>query len=358
VPTVAEGGISNFINPCDASLGLTLGVDTPLNPGLCNGPISSKSRNFDQFQPKVSAKWDAFEETTLYASWGVGFRSGGFNNQGSQATVDTFINNVLLDAAGNNGLCDPSVAGCVASGRSRVGVRDDYAKETSSTFEVGFKSNWLDNALQVEGAAYYNQVDDMQFFEFIVGPFGLLRVVENIDEVEIKGVELGVTWDAAEWLDLYAGVNFNDTEIKKNSVRPDTVGNDSPYTPDYTGNLGAYFSWPIGNSLNFFTNLDVSTVGDTWFHVVQDQTRPIGFEAAAIGAPISPGEYSVARRDGYTLANLRIGIEGENWTAALWATNLTDEEFLEEVIPAPEFGGSFISPGTLRRIGGDFTWRF
>ena len=31
----------------------------------------------------------------------------------------------------------------------------------------------------------------MQFFEFYVGPFGLMRTVEGIDEVTIKGLEVG-----------------------------------------------------------------------------------------------------------------------------------------------------------------------
>jgi iron complex outermembrane receptor protein len=357
VPTVADGAVSQYINPCGA--GFTPGVDTPLNAGLCNNPngIPSNSRDFSQWQPKVSATWDALESTTFFGSWGVGFRSGGFNNSGSQATIDTFINNALYDATGAQGLCDPTVPGCIATGRSRIAIFDEYDKETSSAFELGFKSTFADNAVRLEGAAYYNQVDDMQFFEFIVGPFGLLRVVENIDEVDIFGAELAVTWDAADWLDLFVGANWNDTEIKKNSARPDTVGNESPYTPEYTANLGAYFSWPVADNMSFFTNLDVAAVGKTWFHVVQDQIRPIGFELL-VGAPIAPGEYSVSRRDAYALTNLRLGLENEKWTAALWATNLTDEEFLEENIPAPEFGGSFAHPGTQRRIGADFTWRF
>ena len=358
VPTVAEGGISQFINSCDPSLGLTPGVDTPLNPGLCAGAIEPKSRNFSELQPKLSLKWDAFEQTTLFASWGVGFRSGGFNNQGSEATVNTFINDFLLNAGGTNGLCDPSAPDCVASGRSRVDIRDDYKKETSSAFEVGFKSNFADNALRLEGAAYYTEVDDMQFFEFIVGPFGLLRVVENIDEVEILGIELSATWGATEWLDMYVGGNWNDTEIKRNSVRPDTVGNESPYTPKYTGNLGVYVTLPLSNGLEYFANANVAAIGKTWFHVVQAQTRPIGFEAAAIGAPISPGEYSVTQRDAYMLAQLRTGISSTNWTAALWVDNLFDKNYLEEIIPAPEFGGSFISPGGERRVGVDIAYRF
>ena len=357
VPTPAQGAVPTYINPCTP--GAAPGPGTPINPGLCNGAINPKSNDFDQLQPKLSVRWNATDSTTIFASAGVGFRSGGFNNQGSKATVDTFINNRLYNAAGGIGLCDPSVAGCVESGRSRVGVKDVYKKETSNAYELGFKSDLLDGALKLEAAAYHTDVNHMQFFEFIVGPFGLLRVVENIDEVDINGLEVSANWDAAEWLDLYAGVNVNRTKIEKNSTRPDTVGNDSPYTPSYTGNVGAFMTFPMGDKLNFFTNLNISAIGDTWFHVVQEQTRPIGFEVDfGVGGPFTPGDYTKTKRDSYMLANLRAGVESDRWTAAVWVNNLTKESYLEEIIPAPEFGGSFIHPGSQRRIGGDITYRF
>jgi len=336
---------TQYINSCVLDFSNSGGA--PLNPGQCDplgtgvpGPIPDKSKNFDEWQPKLSLTWDITDQWTAFGSVGTSFRSGGFNNSGSEATVNTFINAL------------PSI---VDGTFTPVGIKDEYRKETATAAEIGFKSTLFDNAVRFEGAAYYTEVDDMQFFEFIVGPFGLLRVVENIDEVEIKGVELGVTWDATDWLDLFVGGNWIDTEIKENAVRPDTVGNESPYTPEYTANLGAYLSFPVTQKIGFFTNLDVSTIGETWFHAVQDQQRPIGFELLIPGVA---GQYDVARRDSYTLANLRVGFESEAWTVAVFATNLTDEDWLEEVIPAPEFGGSFIHAATERRMGADFTWRF
>jgi iron complex outermembrane receptor protein len=325
-----------------------------LNPGQCAGPIAPKSQNFDQWQPKVSLAWDITDKWTTFASVGTSFRSGGFNNSGSEATVNTFINTIP-------GICDPTVTACAPDTFTPVGVKDEYRKETSTAAELGFKSNLANNNVRLEGSAYYTQVDDMQFFEFIVGGFGLLRVVENIDEVDIMGAELAVTWSATEWFDLFVGGSVIDTEIKKNQVRPDTVGNESPYTPDTTGNLGAYFNFPVTKAMNFFANLDVSYIGKTWFHVVQQQERPISFRFLAPGDPFISslaGEYSVAQRDAFALSNLRLGVDQEKWTAAIFATNLTDKSYSEEVIPAPEFGGSFIHAGTQRRIGADFTWRF
>ena len=204
----------------------------------------------------------------------------------------------------------------------------------------------------------------MQFFEFFVGGFGLLRVVSNIDKVEIDGLELGFDYQLSDNWRLYAGGNWLDTEIKKNLSRPDTVGNDAPYTPDYTANLGIDMNYPISSKLDFFTNLNARWVGKTWFHTVQEGQRPtifmplfdIGFGAGS--APLGIAEYSVSRRDAYSLVDLRLGVSGDSWTLTLFGTNLTDEKYLEEVIPAPEFGGSFDHPGSQRRYGVELQFRF
>ena len=63
---------------------------------------------------------------------------------------------------------------------------DVIRKETSSSFELGLMA-LLDGNLQINGAVA-GDVDDMQFFEFFVGPFGLLRATENIDEVSLTAL--------------------------------------------------------------------------------------------------------------------------------------------------------------------------
>ena len=337
--------VDNLVDPAPTCtfIGSNLPTDTFCNPGLDpflnpnlapDGSIPDQEKTFEQLQPKISATWDVTPELTLFASWGIGFKSGGFNNQGSAATVDFFIN-------GLNGTFGTPDA---------VIISDLFEKETSSAFEWGFKGNFFDGRFLIEGAGYYTKVDDMQFFEFFVGPFGLLRVVNNIDEVSIWGGELAATWQANDWLSIYAGANVTRSKIKEFNSRPDTVGNESPYTPDYTINAGADVSYPIFNSAyNLVGRLDFQYVGETWFHAVQDQQRPTIF-SAFFGFPII-GDYSRTQRDAYHTLDLRMGIEGENWSVIGFAKNLTDEEYLQEVIPAPEFGGSFIHPSDRRAWG-------
>ena len=68
----------------------------------------------------------------------------------------------------------------------------------------------------------------MQFFEFFVGSFGLLRVVSNIDRVDLWGGEFNANAVITEGWSVFGSVNVTKSEIKKNSSRPNTVGNKSP----------------------------------------------------------------------------------------------------------------------------------
>ncbi len=341
VPVTAT---TQYINTCDPNDAIP-GLD-PINPGLCaTGGIASQSEEFDQFQPKFSLTWDATDSLTAYATAGVGFKSGGFNNQGAAATIDLFINDPLLGPGGPfEGQYAP------------VDIQDSYDEETSWAYEAGLKSQWMDDRLRAELAVYHVDVDDMQFFEFIVGGFGLLRVVSNIDEVSIDGVEASVNFAANDWLSLYAGANFNDTEIDKNTARPDSVGNESPYTPDYTWSAGAQVQFPMSADYDFVGALDISGVGETWFHVIQDNQRPTIFSLNIPG--LGPSDFTVTERDAYSLINLRAGISADRWSVVGFITNVFDEQYLEEVIPAPEFGGSFNHPGTQRRVGVEATLKF
>jgi len=370
--------------------GVNLG-GSPLNPGLDpnivgagnlnpDGSIPSQSANFDELQPKISLTWDIADNTTAYTSWGVGFKSGGFNNSGSQATIDTFMNCALGIGSffgqpfGGNPSCGdytPFVPGLFIDNSqfNEVRITDKFDKETSSAFELGIRSRVFDGRLRLEAAYYRTEVDDMQFFEFFVGSFGLLRVVANIDEVTIDGFEASANWQASDWLSLYAGGNWIDSQIDKNSARPETVGNEAPYTAEYTANAGGRVVFPlaVGRGIDFFANVDWNFVGDTWFHVVQANQRPTVFgpvAAFALGLPgdvataLSVASWDRAKRGSYNTGNIRLGLETDRWTVAVFGNNVTDEKYLEEVIPAPEFGGSFIHPGTLQRWGVEATIRF
>ena len=319
----------------------------PINPGQALGPIRDKSANFSLLEPKVSLSWKPVPTMNIYADWGVGFKAGGFNNTGSQATIN---------AAFNNG-----APGTINTG---VIINDNYRKERSSAFEAGIKGALFGGRINYDLAGYYTRIRDMQFFEFFVGGFGLLRVVSNIDRVDVKGAELNLDARIIPGWKVFGSFNVTDSEIKKNTSRPYTVGNKSPYTADYTINLGTQIDAPLRDGLDVVLRADYRITGPTWFHTVQNQERPTIFSgllpisALALPGFVGNGRYDVAQRAAFGVLNLRFGLQGESWKITAFADNFFDRKYLNEVIPAIEFGGSFISPGARRTAGVEVGYKF
>lgn len=315
----------------------------PINPGQAFGKLTDKNARFEQFEPKVTVSYKPNSDLNIYANWGIGFKSGGFNNQGSAQLIrDNFVS-----AFGAN-----------------VKVNDQYDKEWSSAFEGGVKGNLLDGKVTFDLAGYYTQVHNMQFFEFFVGGFGLLRVVSNIDRVDLKGIEATTSVKPMRGVRLFGSFNYTDSEIKENASRPYTVGNKSPYTADYTLNAGIELEKPVKTGLKAFARADYRLTGPTWFHTVQNQSIPTLFSgllpisALQLPAVVGNGKYDVARRASFGVANVRLGIQGDRYGLSIFANNVTNKRYLNEVITAVEFGGSFITPGTRRLIGVEGSYKF
>ena len=322
---VPTGNRQDFINVVTG--GPANGVFFPLNPGLIANPngIPASSKTFQAPEPRVSLTWTPVPTLSLYATFGVGFKSGGFNPAGTQATV----------------------ANVAAETGSNVRVGNSYGEETSDAYEIGMKGSLLDTRIAYQAAAYYTQVHGMQFNEFFSTAQGLLRVDSNIDRVDLQGGEAAVQAHALEWLDVVAGVDVTGSEILKNASRPDTVGNKSPYTPAYTGNVGFAVHQKLTDRYTLLGRWDTNFTGPTWFHTVQRQSEPTIFGA--------PGYYGGTERQAYSTSNLRAGIAGPHFELVGFIQNIFDKRYLAEVIPAPEFGGSFASQGPGRLFGAELT---
>ena len=71
-----DGIINDPLNPALSNL-----INDPVNP-----TIPDKSESFSELQPKIAFRWDASDTTSVFGSYGVGFKAGGFNNSGSPSS--------------------------------------------------------------------------------------------------------------------------------------------------------------------------------------------------------------------------------------------------------------------------------
>src|SRR3546814_3242253 len=68
------------------------GLDPAYNP---SGVLQPLAATFEQFQPKITVDYKIASDVKIYADWGIGFKSGGFNGGGTTAIVDGLLTQVF-----------------------------------------------------------------------------------------------------------------------------------------------------------------------------------------------------------------------------------------------------------------------
>ena len=255
------------------------------------------AQTFKQFQPKVTLAYTLPDELgSVYASWGQGFKSGGFNLIGSR--------DILVAAAEG-----------IGADASSVFVTDAFAKETTNAYELGFKLRFWDQRVSFNGAIFRTDVDDAQQFEFF--PVGNIQAVSRIDKQRIEGIEFDIQVTPTDWLNLFAAVGITDAKIRRLEAAPAFEGNRVPYIENHNVVVGYQVNYPINNSdLEFVQRTEYKRFGNVWY----DASNLAG-----------------SRRDPVDLIDARIGVSSEFWDATLWVRNLTNEKYASESVPLLAF---------------------
>lgn len=274
---------------------------------LTTGQTASQcnlSKTFSQLQPKATLTYKFDGRGSVFASFGRSFKSGGFNNIGTRQ--------ILLDAVTAAG-GDPSL----------VFVQDAYGKETADSYELGFKSEWWDRQLQVNGAVFRTDVSNAQQFEFF--PTAGVTAISQIDSTRIEGGELEVVVHPTDALDLSVGGGLVDSTIERLVANPGFEGNRTPYAANYNFSAAAQYRLDLGNGLDLISHADYNRIGSIWY----DSSN-------------LPG----SRRDPVGLLNVRVGLGSDRWSLALWSRNLLDKHYNAEAVPLLSFvSATYKAPG-------------
>jgi iron complex outermembrane recepter protein len=164
----------------------TAGSRCDFATGVCNYnfpgpgfPGSPGSESWDFFTPKLGAQWQPSEDMLVYGHWSRGVRSGGYNVR-------------------NTSLVVPISPG-------------PYGPELQDAFEVGLKSDWLNNRLRINAAAFYDTIEDIQRDVNFADPVvGVVQVTRNTADATIKGFELELVGAPTDELVLFANVGYLD----------------------------------------------------------------------------------------------------------------------------------------------------
>lgn len=243
-------------------------------------PTSSGSQqdSSDTFMPKIVFKYTPSESLTAYISYTEGFRAGGVNP--------------LAESARSFG----------------VELAESYDPENLAAVELGIKKIWMDGILRTNLFIYQNTWDDM--IQPFVDPTSNFGYEGNAGEAESSGIEFELNAAPIENLNLSFSIALNDSEFQESVVDPISGielianGNRIPGIPEVSYSASAEYRTPIGPLEGIF-RADFSHRGDTFSQVSNDPRT---------------------KTDTLDILNLRIGVNGEQWGAYLFANNVTGED--------------------------------
>lgn len=236
----------------------------------------------DGFIFKATGTWTPTSDALLYATYSEGFRPGLLNRPGG--------------AAGPNGFTVP------------------FALDTDDVqnYEFGWKTEFFDNSLRFNGSAFFVEVQRLQTTIFDPSISNLF-FSDNAANAEIKGVEGDFTWApyAVDGLTIAGAFSVLDTKVTDVLTPTNDVaqGSDLAFAPSFQGNLRARYEW----------ELDQQISGSTLTAHVMPQ---VIFSDKAFSDIIT---INTAQTDSFVTFGTTLGVTADQWSAELFATNLTNE---------------------------------
>ena len=223
----------------------------------------------------------------VYFTYSEGFRAGGANS-GKRGTI--------------------------------FGIDGDYHTfdpDNMKNYEVGTKTTWADGRFQFNFTYYHMVWDDMQIEAVDPTASFYTAGIVNFSQAHINGFESDFSWIPAEGWKLSGTVGYNDAALSEDAVifeegeEPKVAqkGTRLPMVPDWKASVTAEYSFE-----GQLWNADPFILG-----VYQYQGESVN---SLDGISSTLGENAVRTHDSYSIFNLRFGLNGANWSAALYVDNL------------------------------------
>ncbi len=237
----------------------------------------------NRFTGNAALRYAVSDETSVYASFASGYKSGGFNGE-------------------------------VQNNATHWQDEGLFGAETVNAYELGFKT--ASETATFSAAFFYQDYNDPQariFVDFSLPGGGRItsNSLSNLDAAVSYGIDADASWSPASGLDLAASVTWLETEIRQDSDGAGNAalfdGNPLPFAPEISGTLFARYEWRLA----------------------QQMRAALQANAKAKSAIYLDAEGLAARRQGgyATLdAAATLYLDAAGLELGLWGRNLTDRD--------------------------------
>lgn len=275
--------------------------------------FANLDNTWTEVSPKVGVTYQLNDDAIIYGSYSEGFHSGGFFGV-NQNTRDF--------------------------------IRDQYDPEFAKSFEVGLKSQLVNNRLRLNVTAFRNDFEDKQEQSVQVDPDTrtVATTFDNVASALYQGIEVETQFVVSENVRLFLNVGYLDAEYEDfvtdiNAADGVTILEDASFlvprnAPETTIGLGGTYSVQIGPGQ---------------LEIYGKYSRVDEIETNLLNTPLG----QVDATDDVTAS---IGYYADNYSVSLYGRNLTDERS-ETFIPI----ATLFAVGSLNRprtYGLEFQYEF
>jgi len=223
----------------------------------------------------ASARYHVSADAMIYGRVGTGYRAGGTNTVVLATIVPPRVNSDSL-----------------------------------TSYEIGLKSELLDNRMIFNATAFYIDWKDIQLNSTQNGN----TILTNGGQANPKGLEASLQYMPSEGLMLGANAAYTQSELTQ--LTPGAFflkGYQLPGVPEFSYSLTADYSWSMMNEWTAHVGGGLRWVDKVWLTGVQQAGRA----APAIEAP------------SYALLNLNASMTRGPWTLKVYGANLTNERAVQ-----------------------------
>jgi iron complex outermembrane recepter protein len=314
--------------------------------GTCVGSKltdATHDATYSGFKSRGNLTWHVTQDAMVYYTFSQGFRPGAGNRKNSAevklAVVET-----------SPGVFEPAV-GPVTNPTlvKQYNKPYTYPPDTLTNNEIGWKTEWLDHRLLVNGSAYIMDWKNVQTLIYNPPVYGNTTFGVAGPDYRIKGAELQIVARVTEGLTLQGSISHNNASetnspcIKSTNAVPNnptplgtcitqvwspslsqnvslqnplgTVGATPAFSPTTEYNLRARYDWQM-NDYKMFVMVGAQHVGDM-------QNEPSSFQSGA-GVTVPTTSWLRYDQPAYTTYDAAISVAKDQWSVQAYGTNLND----------------------------------
>jgi len=265
-------------------------------------------------------------------------------NLSYQITDD--INSYLKYTTGYNG------GGYNARASNVPSFQTPYEEEEVETWELGLKSEWMDNRLRINAAVFTNQYTDIQIAQFEAGSGGASSRIVNAGEGTYQGFEFDIVAVPIDGLTIDITYGYLDAEFDEYLARnpatnqlEDISGVTTvAQSPENSASIGVQYDFDPFSIGQLSMRLSAAYKDEFVFHPFNNQYD------SADDRTLVDGRIS--------LNDIPLGGSKGALRVSLWGKNLTDEEYRNWGIDFGALGFAGAVYGEPRTYGLDVIYTY